>query len=141
MPIVTAIRDKIAGLGLVPRFAVWDFGDGINRPALFTIDPPPEGAGAPLAIITEDPQSETWGTRDKAGCVANVHIAIKGDKTRSDRELRDLANDVYKELNRCDLMATGYIVVSVFATKPYRTSDADGFPEYAIDVSLRIIET
>lgn len=140
MPVVTAVRDKIAGLGLVPRFATWDFGDGVNRPAIFTIDPAPEACGAPLAIITEDPPSERWGTRDARGTVANVHVRFKGPKLRTDKELRDLANDVWLALDRCSLTITGWQCVSVMCEKPYRTSDADGFPEYAMNVQIRIIE-
>ena len=139
MPFVRAIRDHIVAMPESPRFAGWDFGDGVTRPAIFTIDPAPESCPGPLCIITEDPEVEQWGTKLKRGTVASINIRLKGDKSRSDAGLRDLANKIFAWIDRCGLTVSGWNVVCVTCERPSRITDPDGFPEYAMNARIRAI--
>lgn len=140
MSVVEAVQAKLVASALATELATYDFGDAVEAPAVFTIDPIPEDAELPAIVVTELGGSSDFGTRAKRGAEVDVDVRLWGDKDRSEKALRDLAWRVFLEMHRAHLDVDGFEEVGCFATPPRKLFDPDKFPGYLVSVRARIIE-
>jgi len=134
-----AIYDVIvADAGVTVQLGTYDFGIG-PKPSVFTSRVIPDDAER-TAIRIEQVTAIPWGTRDARGAEIWVDVNVWGDKVQSDKALIDLANDVWRLLDRVDLTVTGYVSVLCQADAPESITDADGFPGYVVKCRTKIIE-
>jgi len=138
--IAEAIRDKLIDTDAVTdELATYDFGDDTPTPAVFTIEPIPHDCDLPAIVVTESGGSR-FGTRAKRGAEAEAEVNVWGDKKRSQKSLRGLAELIWRALDRKHLTVTGYTEIGCYAYPPQKLTDPDGFPGYLIRVMVRILE-
>ncbi len=138
--IAEAIRDKLIDtLAVTSELATYDFGGDVLGPAVFTIEPIPHDCELPAIVVTEA-GGDRFGTRAKRGAEMDADVNIWGDKSRSQKLLRDLAEVVWTTLDRAHLTVTGYSEVGCYAYPPQKLTDPDGFPGYLIRIMVRILE-
>lgn len=109
-------------------------------PAVFSFSPIPSDCQNP-AITIESLAATTSNAvnRAKRGGEMFVDVSIWGDKDQSEKEIRDVAWDMWKQLDRGILTASGLSIIACFAGAPVRLSDPENFPGYL--VSCRVIFT
>jgi len=138
--VVTAIRNLLASnADILSQLAQFDFGDGSNRPAIFTESVVPRTCGNPAIVIEQDDGGE-FETRGRRGAIVRARLTVWGDKNATGKPLRSLAFDVWRLLDRSTYMATGYKAWPIVATVPAFITDGDGFPGYRITATTRILE-
>lgn len=124
---------------LIQGLGDWDFGDGANRPAVFTMEPP---MGSPRpCVILEQNSSTRNGTRARRGSRVSLTALVMGDRDATDKILRGVANEVWRTIDRARVVSSGYDVLPLAAESPTRgATDADGFPSYSISIEALIFE-
>ena len=124
--IAAALRSRILSSSQIAgQLAQYDAGGG-PAPALVT-------------IVAEG--GDPWGTRAQRGAECVALVTLRGDKSRSDKALSDLAQALWLCLHRAELTISGFVEVGCLARPPERTADAQGFPEYRIRVMVRLLES
>jgi hypothetical protein len=127
--------------------ATYDFGSGVS-PAIFTPHKMvPDDAATPYIVISEVSGVADHGCRTFSGGTYTVDIVIAGKKDFSDKIIRDAAWLIWKLLDRSNLDA--YLNTSPFyletwgvnAAMPQSLMDSDGFPEFVIRLSVRVMRT
>lgn len=114
---------------------------GVTMPAIFTFEPAPRDCTSPHVTISGSGAGNRFECRDGRGGEPLFDVKLWGDKTRSRRELRELAILVWRTLDRCNLTIESYAEAGVFADYPTPLDDPDGFPGFRIPVKVRIMET
>lgn len=127
--------------GITAQLATYEFTTGTPAPAIFTSEVIPEDASFPAIIITLI-SGNPFGTRDSRGAETEVDVRLFDDRDRSDKAVRDLAQDVWRALDRVtlDLNDDGYEDWGTQADPPVFLDDPDGFPGYLVRVSSRYKE-
>lgn len=138
--IAAALRSRIlASSQIAGQLAQYDSGGGAEG-AVFTALPAPEDCPQPLVTIAEE-GGAPWGTRAKRGAEISARVTLRGDKSRSEKSLGELAQQLWLQLHRAELTLSGFDEVGCTARPPERSADAQGFPEYRIGVTVRMIES
>ena len=139
MSIVSAVFDYISSQpSIVDELGRYDFGSG-DAPALFTVEPAPEDSGAPLIVIQQPTGNEgTARDRTHKGGQAFIDVKLWGNKTDSEKKIRDLADTIWTTLDRADLTVSGFEFVNCIATPPQRLADPDGFPGYIVPLQVTV---
>ena len=138
--IAAALRSRILSSSQIAgQLAQYDAGGG-PAPALFTALPAPADCPQPLVTIVAE-GGDPWGTRAQRGAECVALVTLRGDKSRSDKALSDLAQALWLCLHRAELTISGFVEVGCLARPPERTADAQGFPEYRIRVMVRLLES
>lgn len=122
------------------KYATYNFGNTTPDPAIFTTDPIPEDAGSPCAVITEEGGNSSFGTRERRGAEVEIQIRIFGDKDREHDTIRDVAWSTWRRIHRARLSIDGFAELGCIAEVPRQSRDDDGYPEFSIDVRVRILE-
>lgn len=135
-PIETVIT---ADGGITAQLSTYDFGSGA-APAVFTSGPVPEDADRPCIRI-EEAGGPNWGSFESKGGIFSANVQVWGNKARSRKALRDLAQDLWTLLERVNLTIPGYFDVGTYADMPGAITDEDGFPGYLIPVRSRFVAT
>lgn len=122
--------------------ATYEFTDGANSPAIFTTPVIPEDASYPAVIVGDIVSSSPFGTRDQRGGESLLEVRVYADKDRTNDDIVDLANAIWRCLDRSslDLSADGYAASMCMADPPISLVDEDGFPGYLIRVKIRFHE-
>ena len=138
--IAAALRSRIlASSQIAGELAQYDAGGG-PAPAVFTALPAPADCPQPLIIVSEE-GGEPWGTRAKRGAEVAAVVTLRGDKSRSEKSLSELAQQLWLQLHRAELTLSGFAEVGCLARPPERAVDAQGFPEYRVRVTVRVLES
>ena len=122
--------------------STYNFGGGAI-PAIFSEDPAPDNAECPLITIEMEGGAGGASVRDRGNRGGNVGFGIKlwYDKDHSQKEMREVAETIWKTLDRADLTLSGYEFVQCLSTPPGQLSDPDGFRGFLIRcvVSVRYV--
>ena len=141
--IAEGIYTKISSdSGITDRLASYNFTTGVSSPAIFTIDVIPEDSGYPAIIIDED-GGISEGSFGFKGANTYCTVRLYDDKDRTSLVVKDIAWDLYKLLDRSEITfpaGSGFYSAWVIASPPRKLSDIDGFPGYAIDLTINIFE-
>jgi hypothetical protein len=138
--IAAALRSRIlADSQLAGQLALYDAGAG-PAAALFTALPAPADCPQPLITISEE-GGTPWGTRAQRGAESAALVTLRGDKSRSEKALSELAQQLWLRLHRAELTLSGFTEVGCLARPPERAADPQGFPEYRIRVTVRLLES
>ena len=141
MPLVTGIETLLTGTAAVTALlATHDFDGVADAPAIFTVDPIPRDAAHPALNIVQV-SGETWGTLDKRGAEADVDVTVWDNKVISTKNLRALAQILWRTLDWATPIVAGYEEIGMWADPPRFVHDPDGFPGFVISCTCRILET
>lgn len=121
---------------VVARLARYDFGDGAQRPAIFTRDPAPEECKAPLATIAIG-AGASIGNRDHGDFEQGARVTIWGERRGSAKEARLAAAAIHEALKRGAPAIDGY-AIHIYSDPPGDVSDADGYPGFAMNTRVQI---
>ena len=136
MPHMAAlINALVADPYISSHLARWDFGDGTERPAIFTMDPAPRECSNPVMVIQLD-GGPPAGFRGYTGARMEFNVRIWGDQQASLKGLRILATNVFTFLHRKKLTVADYIFNTIEATFPTEINDQEGFPGFEINITL-----
>ena len=139
--LIDELHHLLTGTPMVAAaMARFDFGDGVQAPAIFTTDPAPEDADAPFLVIVQDGGLSGRGTRSSRRANPTGTATLWGDFTRSDRSLLALAEMVWRKLDRCELTVSGFGLAFIAADFPQKTRDGQGYPGYVINWSAILHE-
>lgn len=119
---------------LMQHVAVYDFGDGVNRPAVF-LDEAEDTTTNPCVILTESTGPSDEGTRAQRAVEYKFTIRTRWDRTTSPAMRREHAMMIWKALDRLRLPVDGFEDMRLRAATPSGTVDQDGFPGYVIEGS------
>lgn len=134
---IQAIVSTISTLGIAPMLAQFDFGDGVMRPAVFSVDPAPRECGLPLVVIVQDGGQEGHA-RGQLGGRLFFNIRVFGSKQGSELSIRAIAWGIWNGLMHQPLSAEGYSLArAANATLPERFTDSEGFPGYNFNLSVQ----
>lgn len=140
MDVVKGIRDVlIAAAGVTGSLETYDFGSG-SEPAIFTVDPVPSDAVAPLIQIVESTSVLSSRTRGTRAAEYYIDVALCGDKKDSYSELRSISGEIWKALDRASVTVTGYEAPICVCSPGKFMKDKEGFPVYVFDVKVLVRE-
>lgn len=118
------------------RLAKFDFGDGEERPAIFTREPAPKECDGPCATVSVS-GGRAIGTRSAADFETLANVSVWGERRGSTKEARLAAGAIYEALRRSVFDAGAYRV-HVWADPPSDVSDDAGYPGYSISVRIQL---
>lgn len=134
---VKAIINAISTLGAANMLAQFDFGDGILRPAVFSVDPAPRECGLPLVVVMQDGGIEGHARGHLAGRLY-FNIRVFGAKHGSELNIRAIAWILWNGLMHTTLNVSDFQSAKVAnATLPEKFTDAEGFPGYNFNISVQ----
>lgn len=146
--IIAALLAKLrTEITIAGDLAKWDFGDGVERAAIFTAREKPPECGTPYMMLTQD-DGEEYDTREASGDDVWISVDMFGPKSLSERGIRVLAKKVQNLLHRGVLTNSslnqppystdyGYVFVAMRALSPISIEDGNGFPGFSVDVWVR----
>lgn len=143
MPVLRAIRGILAGESeITSRLGSFDFGDGTQRPAIWTSEEVDVKCPNPMITMSADGgDDEEMGDGRIERLV--VTLAVWGDNEWTDKELRELSDLVRAALKPQRLTLEGADDVSaawiVGRSLPTRTKDEKGFPGDQMGVEVEMI--
>jgi len=141
MSILKAIYDAIKNDATVTDdLATYDFGSG-NEPAIFTTQPPPPDAPAPLVVLVQTGGNLIGRDRSTRGGEFEIDVFVWGNRGESEKTINDLAMNLWRALDRVNLTVSGYDPVYCLAEPPERAPDTEGYPGYLIRTRALIRET
>lgn len=134
--IVGEIQSLLWGDGTIRnRFATYDFGDTVEKPAIFLTEIPDDCHNPCLQIMQSG--GGRFTDRGHRGWEVDIDILLRGDKLYTDKGLHDLAWDIVLALDRQHLTIDGWDEMGIECQAPQYSFDSDGFPQYRIDVMVR----
>ncbi len=134
--IETAVVTKLAADAEVAAgLATYDYGDGGDRPAIFTNDEAVGETDAPFVIVKQT-STQFIGARDFNAWLITVDVSLIGDMENADTDLRELALEIQSALDKAELSSSDYTVADVRANPPVYSIGPDGFPQYSITVTI-----
>uniref|UniRef100_A0A6H2A3M6 Tail protein n=1 Tax=viral metagenome TaxID=1070528 RepID=A0A6H2A3M6_9ZZZZ len=141
--IALGLRNLIADdASITRRLVTHDFGDGTNRPAIFVgSETIPQECGSPIIVIVQEGGAWFGTYGDVGGGEFSFSIRLYGAKDRTSGDLRDLAMDLWRLVDLCQPVVTGYNVCWCIADPPGELTDPDGFPGYSIAVRIAALES
>jgi hypothetical protein len=132
MSVLKAVYDVIKNDATVTNdLAAYDFGSG-NEPAIFTTQPPPPDAPAPLVAIVQTGGSLIGRDRSTRGGEVEIDVFVWGNRGESEKLINDIAMNLWRALDRVELSVDGYDPVYCLADPPGRAPDDEGFPGYLL---------
>jgi len=140
MAIITGVKSTLLTHNeIIADLATFDFGDGVQRPAIFSRSEPALESPNPC-IALELISGDSLGDRGRRGSTAEVQVNIWGDKIGSDKPLRTLAMNVWRALDRSSPTITGYTTLGSRATNPQAIPMEDNFKGYFLIHYIKILE-
>jgi len=140
MSVLKAIYDLVkATPSVTTDLATYDFGSG-NEPAIFTTQPPPPDAPAPLVVISQTGGNLTGRDRSTRGGEIELDVFVWGEQNESEKGINAIAMELWRTLDRATLTVEGYESVYCLSDPPGRAPDGDGFPGYLLRCRVLIRE-
>lgn len=141
LDLIQEVYDLISSdAALCINLALWDFGDGVYRPAIFTVDPPSE-CGYPQITLFQDEGQTEFASRNKSLTSVPLSVKLWDNKTGSQKNLLSLANQLYELLNEATItLAAEFEFKQATAQPPALVYDDDGFPGYEIVLTIEYLE-
>jgi len=143
------IEGQIADLllaeeGVYGVLALYDFGDGADRPAIFAgEDEPPDSAENPCIAIGFEADSPNDESRAARGADAVYAVTTRWDKESSPKVRRDHAFLIWKALSHATVTPDESLDLEdavLACSLPGRITDAEGFPGHELTVTTTLTE-
>lgn len=140
MPILAAIRDKIAATAdITSAIEVFDFGD-LTRPAIF-MDPVQHQFAKHPNITLEQRSESDASTRLTPGSDLLIFATVWGDKQATDKTLRAIGMLLWRKLFLAVIAPAGYGTTPLITSAPIHTTDGEGFPGYTVKIEVQVLAT
>jgi len=142
---IEALHSLIVAQPWMPRLSKYDFGNGEEEPAVFTVDPPPPDAQEPLIIISQSggDEEDSVSTRSDISAVYQYTMRVYDKKSESEKGLRAIVNRLYHLFFNGDGRkpssysgVDGKVVEKVTVSVPSSAPDNEGFPGYIMTVTI-----
>lgn len=134
-----AIKNLIlTNASFASRLASFDFGDGVNRPAIFTGERP-DDAFLPCITMDETAISD-FGCKGYRGGVIQVELSLWGDRTMATSDLGEMANDLWRTIHWRNVTVQGYRTTAIIANPPERIGDQNDFTGYYVPAEITYME-
>jgi hypothetical protein len=140
MPVKKAVFDQLVATPIVIKsLATYDFGDGVTRPAIFTLLKPPDDADDPcINIVQEGGQPIHY--KGEHGADVAISVTLHGGNVLTGKGLMRVAIRIWQALDQADLTVEGFTVADVSADFPREIEGDYGLTEYVIDMTIKIID-
>lgn len=124
----------IAETALTAKLATYN-----SLPAVLTITPAPEDCAQPLITISQIGGTLSGRDRGNKGGEVIVDVSLWGNKSDTEKELRNIADELWLLLDRAQVQADGFTeTVYCLADPPNRIADPDGFPGFLITCRILV---
>ncbi len=141
MMIEVGIADYLAAdtdIATADGMGTYEFTDGSPVPAIFNGKIPKDAEN--ISILVTQLPGIPWGYKAKRGSDTLLDIEVHGDNKQSEKNLRNIAELVWKRIHRGSPTVVGYNVVGCWANYPGRLVFDGGFPGFTIQVRVVVVE-
>jgi hypothetical protein len=143
MPAVTGIYNEVMSTtGVTSKLATYKFTSGSQKtPAVFTLDNAPGDAKGPFIIIRPVTGGRGGNFEDRSyiAGLSIVDVVLYAEKSRSNKEMRSIAHDLWRALHRSRPVLADY-EMACFANYPSYLPDDEGFPGYVVSCEVYVRE-
>ena len=115
-----------------------EFTTGDPVPAIFTGKIPSDQKN--ISILVTQLPGIPWGYKARRGSETLLDIEVHGDNKQTEKNLRNLAELVWKRIHRGSPTVAGYNVVGCWANFPGRLTFEGGFPGFIIQSRVIVVE-
>ena len=110
-----------------------------SNPAVFTFAPAPVSVTTKLVTITESSGSSGNGDRCRREGLVNIDINVWGEKGDSATAIREVANNIWKLLDRNrDIVVPDFTFVKCACNPPVYSLDPEDFPGFRLSCDVSI---
>ena len=93
-----------------------------------------------ISILVAQLPGVPWGYKAKRGTETLVDIEVHGDNKQSEKQIRNIAELVWKRVHRGTPTISGYHVVGCWANYPGRLEFQGNFPGFIIQARVIAVE-
>lgn len=111
---------------------------GVTKAAIFTGKIPENASN--VSILINHVSGIPWGTKAQKGAEVIVDIEVHGDNLQSEKNMRNIAELVWKRVHRGTPTVSGYQVVGCWANYPAHLEFEGGFPGFIIQARVIVLE-
>ncbi len=115
-----------------------EFTTGDPVPAVFTGKIPADQKN--ISILVTQMPGVPWGYKEKRGSEARVDIEIHGDNKQSEKNIRKIADLVWRRVHRGTPTVSGFDVVGCWANTPGRVKFKGDFPGFIVQSRIIVTE-
>lgn len=118
--------------------ATYEFTDGDPVVSIHTGKIPEDAKS--ISILVSQLPGIPWGYKSKRGTESIVDIEVHGDNKQSEKNLRNIAELVWKRIHRGTPTISGYNLVGCWANYPGRLEFQGNFPGFIIQARIIVVE-